>query len=66
MTVEAPQFIKIPLNEVEVSTSHERGTPEFEQAAILQTAAEFALKGMQGFFKVEDNALWGFAFTNNM
>ena len=65
MTVEAPQFIKIPLNEVEISTPHERGTPEFEQAAILQTAAEYALKGMQGFFKVEDNSLWGFAFTDN-
>ena len=65
MTVEAPQFIKIPLNEVEISAPHERGTPEFEQAAILQTAAEYALKGMQGFFKVEDNSLWGFAFTDN-
>ncbi|MGV1016799.1 MAG: tetratricopeptide repeat protein [Fluviibacter phosphoraccumulans] len=64
MTVEAPQFVKISLNDIEIAAPIERGTPEFEQAAILQTAAEYALKGMQGFFKVEDNALWGFAFTD--
>lgn len=64
MTVEAPQFIKIPLDQVQLSSSVKRGTPEFEEAAILQTAAEYALKGMQGFFKIEDGALWGFAFTD--
>lgn len=65
MTVEAPLFIKVPLNEVELSSPLERGTPEFEQAAILQTSMEYALKGMQGFFKIEDGAVWGFAFTDN-
>lgn len=54
MTAEAPLFIKVPLNEVELSSPLERGTPEFEQAAILQISMEYALKGMQGFFKIED------------
>ena len=64
MTIEAPQFIKIPLNEIKISNPYERGTREFEDAAILQTAAEYALKGMQGFFKIENDYLWGFAFSD--
>lgn len=64
MTIEAPQFVKIPLSEVNVLAPCDRGTPEFEQAAILQTALEYAAKGMHGFFKVDNDSLWGFAFSD--
>lgn len=64
MSIEAPQFVHVPLREIDIPNIVHRDTDEFHQAAILKMALEYAAKGQQGFFKVADDTLWGFAFSD--